>query len=309
MSNTTPSKSLWSKLAGFLGSASGAAASGEAALHADGNSASASVRKTIPIAVDTPQAANGFTCPPSCWGTCCDDTVFLEPRDVVAIHEFADRHFARFAAHFAQQHVLVGLHQDGLAIMRAFITRGGVSRFLFFRNAVESELLGPPPHEERRSNLTGQPYYHTLLQYDHTAGKVAGCVFLTERHTCFLEDAAIEAGEHRWTAKPEGCVLFPIVPTPTGLMKPLASPENGAPDSPNYGLLEMYRERECCTKVTPENVVRQMSEAIAFATQARASRTQALEHLQKTKMVELRKGFLQVFDRPVAGTANPRRRL
>ena len=303
MSNATPSKSLWSKLARFLRPASADAASGET-----GDTARGRARKTIPIAVDTPQAANGFTCPPSCWGTCCDDSVFMEPRDVVAIHEFADRHFARFAAHFSDRYVMVGLHENAPAVMKAFHTHGGVSRFQFVTNAVWSELLGPPPHEERRSNMTGQPYYHTLLQYDRTSEKIGGCVFLTDRRTCFLEEVAVEAGEHRWTAKPEGCVLFPLVPMPSGPVRPLASPENAEPDSLHYSLLEKYRERACCMQVTPSNAEREMSEALVFAGQALAARTRALEHLQKTKMRELREGFLQVFDRPVAGTASPRRR-
>ncbi|MGF6440655.1 hypothetical protein [Paraburkholderia youngii] len=298
-------KTWWTRLAGFL--RSGGAVRGSDPGPA-GREAGAPARKTIPIAVDATQDAKGFTCPPSCWGTCCDDTVFLEPRDVAAIHQFADRHYARFVEHFANRYVLFALSADGPVFMPAYVTNRGVSRFQFFRNAVESELLGPPPHNERHSNITRQPYYHTLVQFNRTTGQFAGCVFLTDRRTCFLEEVAVEAGEHRWTAKPEGCVLFPLVAMPSGMLKPLASPENAVAGSLNDKLLKKFQERACCTQVTPQNGVHQMSEAVDFVQQAKEARTHALEHLQKTRMVELRSGFLQIFDRPVAGTASPRRR-
>jgi hypothetical protein len=306
MTRVTPPNTLWRKLSGFLRPTPVAPKVGDSS---DPVTAvpGAGGRRTIPIAA-ADAAATGFACPPSCWGTCCDDAVFLEPRDVTAIHQFADRHFGRFAQHFATRSVLIGLHNGNPVVTPAFVTHDGVSRFHFFRNAVTSELLNDMPQSARQSVTSGQPFYHTTLQFDPQAENIGSCVFLTDRRTCFLEEVAVDAGEHRWTAKPEGCVLFPLVPLPDGTLKPLASPENEAPDSPNRGLLEKFRERACCTRVGPENAAQEMSEATDFVRHARKTRKQAFEHVLKTKVEQIRNGFLQVFDRPVAGTSGTARR-
>ncbi|MBB5547795.1 hypothetical protein GGD70_008159 [Paraburkholderia fungorum] len=303
MNRVTPPNTLWRKLAGFFRPVLGAVKA-SVERNPAGKMPEAGVRKTIPIAAGDAPSASGFTCPPSCWGTCCDDAVFLEPRDVVAIHQFADRHFARFANHFATRFVLAGLHNENPVVTPAFVTHDGVSRFHFFRNAATSELLGDMPQSSRRSVSTRQPFYHTMLQFDRQAEDIGGCVFLTDHRTCFLEEVAVDAGEHRWTAKPEGCVLFPLVPLPDGTLKPLASPENEPPDGPNHGLLKKFSERACCTRVGPGNAAQEMSVAVAFVEQSRSARTRAFEHVLKTKAVQIRNGFLQVFDRPVAGSSS-----
>ena len=303
MTNGTPPNTLWRKLIVFF-RPTPPAAKASVERNPVAKVPETGGHRTIPIAAADAPAVSGFVCPPSCWGTCCDDAVFLEPRDVAAIHQFADRHFARFANHFATRFVLAGLDNENPVVTPAFVLRDGVSRFHFFRNAATSELLGEMPQSARRSVTTGQPFYHTTLQFDRQAEDIGGCVFLTERRTCFLEEVAVDAGEHRWTATPEGCVLFPLVPLPDGTLKPLASPENEQPDAPNHGLLKEFRERACCTRVGPGNVVQEMSAALAFVEQSRNSRTRAFEHLLKTKAVQIRNGFLQIFDRPVTGSSS-----
>ncbi|WP_153141875.1 hypothetical protein [Paraburkholderia agricolaris] len=302
MSNVTSPNNFWRKLIGFMRPKAAAAKAG-IERNPVATVPETGARQIIPIAAADAPAVSGFACPPSCWGTCCDDAVFLEARDVAAIHQFADRHFDRFANHFAMRFVLAGVDEEKLVVTPALVTCDGVSRFHFFRNAATSEFLGKKPQSTRWSVATGQPLYHTTLQFDRQAEEVGGCVFLTERRTCFLEEVAVDASEHRWTAKPQGCVLFPLVPMSDGTVKTLASPENEQPDAPNHGLLKKFRERACCTRVTPQNAAHEMSAALAFVEQSQKLRERAFEHLLRTKAVQIRSGFLQIFDRPATGSS------
>lgn len=42
------------------------------------------------------------------------------------------------------------------------------------------------------------------------SGFTEGCVFLDRKHFCSIQVAAVDAGIHRWTWKPQYCILFPI---------------------------------------------------------------------------------------------------
>jgi hypothetical protein len=42
------------------------------------------------------------------------------------------------------------------------------------------------------------------------SGYKEGCVFLDKRNFCSIQVAAVEAGLHRWSWKPDYCILFPV---------------------------------------------------------------------------------------------------
>ncbi|WP_321908221.1 hypothetical protein [Burkholderia cepacia] len=254
-------------------------------------------RRVIPIASAAADEA-GFQCPPGCWGTCCDGTVMLEPTDVTAIMQFANKHFRRFAEHFGDIFVLFGMDGEKFIATRGMVQHGSATRFAFFRNAATSEMLGDLPASGRVST-SGQPFFHTVLRYDRSTDTIGGCVFLTENRTCFLEEVAVEAGEHRWSGKPEGCVLFPLVPGNDGALNPLQSPVNQRADSPHHGLLHKLGEKACCQAVGPENAGAVMQPALKFIVGERERRKKAFEAWLRTKATEIRNnGFLASFDRP-----------
>jgi hypothetical protein len=226
--------------------------------------------RVIPIHT-TSDSATGFQCPPSCWGTCCDDTVFLQAQDVTTIHEFANRHYDRFVAHFAKVWVWAGLPNQKIVVTPAHFTNADGTAFAFFRDASTSELVAHTRQGSQRSS-SGEPYYHTLLSYDLKSETAGGCVFLTERKSCFLEDVALEVGEHPWEVKPEGCVSFPLVVGPDSVMVPLRSPQHDDPRSPKHELLNKFADKACCTSVLPTNYSVRMRHVLEYLPAARKRR-------------------------------------
>jgi hypothetical protein len=259
--------------------------------------------RVIPIQ-STSGSGSGFRCPPTCWGSCCDDTVFLQARDVTAIHEFANRHYDRFAAHFANVWVWAGLQNLKLHIVPANFRRDDGSGFVFFRDASQSELVRHMP-QSRQSTSTGEPFYHTLLQFDPKSETPDGCVFLTKTKSCFLEDVAIEAGEHPWVVKPEGCVTFPMVAGPDGVMGPLQSPQHDDPLSLHHGLLAKFADKACCTSVLPTNYTDRMEHVIQFVPAARDRRAaRHKEWLSQHGKAVRKNGLLWTFVRPAETRTN-----
>lgn len=112
----------------------------------------------------------------------------------------------------------------------------------------------------------------------------------------------MEAGEERWSGKPEGCVLFPLVPGNDGALNPLQSPINQRADSPHHGLLKKLGDEACCQAVGPENAAAVMQPALKFIVGERERRKKAFDAWRKSKEKEIRNnGFLASFDRPSDG--------
>lgn len=215
-----------------------------------------------------------FSCPPSCWGSCCKSGITIEKPDAGNILSFAERNFDRFAVHFNdKQQALQDVTGDGRMYGAKIVNeQPSETPFAFFR-LITHDAFG---------KLLPNNVLHSAALFDPVTETPISCIFLTEKKSCFLEDIAIDIGLHRWYAKPIPCIAFPLVLNTENKYAPLSSDESRDGSRTNEGLYRSFHDKACCKAVTEEGYPVQMQEALRFIEEQGPKRKERYSRLLAT---------------------------